>query len=468
MKKRLIVILAALMLIFNANVASANKKVDENVELIRNTMNVILERYYGENYKEIDADKLYQAAMNGMFNILDDYSEFYTKEELNEWLNEAEGNSYGLGVMVQKHDLGAIIQSVLAESGAAKAGLKEGDIITHVEKKSLSGMKLEEITNLIKGEEGTVVNITVNRASSSLNFAVTRTLIKENPISSCLLSELTGDKQDEKSIYLYISAFNNYTTKYFMEELNKYPIEDDWKILLDLEGNLGGLLDEALQVSSFFLDKGDKIVSLSDRDGEEISYESKSDAGFKGGVVVLTNKYTASASELVTAALRENKKAIIVGNRTWGKNCAQQTFTDGDKLNYKMTFKVYETPKGNSLIKNGFNPDYLFEDPIFINDVKYKYYGGEEHDDILSAKSLLKYLGYKVTNDTNKYDDSTKNLIKEFQKANGLWPEGILDYTTQRKLNEVAYNKYQEDDSAFNKAVEVLRNFNAESKKLFK
>ena len=468
MKRKLIYWLTILTLLFNVNVVSANSKVDKNVELIKTAMNEILEKYYGENYKEIDEDVLYQAAMNGMFSVLDDYSEFYTKEELKEWLNDAEGNSFGLGVMVQKHDLGAIIQSVLSESGAEQVGIKEGDIITHVEKKSLAGMKLEEITNLIKGEEGTVVNITISRASQKLDFSVKRTLIKENPITSCLLSELTNDKQDDKTIYLYIDSFNNYTTKYFMEELNKYPIEDDWKILLDLEGNLGGLLEEALSVSSFFLDKGDEIVSLKDKAGNTVTYESKSSSNFNGGVVVLTNKYTASASEVVTAALRENNKAIVVGNNTFGKNCAQQTVTNGDKLNYKITLKEYTTPKGNSLLKQGFKPDYLFEEPTLIDDVKYKYYGDEESEDILAVKSMLKYLGYKVTDKSNKYDQATKNLVKEFQKSQNLWPEGILDYTTQRKINEVVYNKYAEDDAAFNKAVEVLRNFKEESKKLFK
>lgn len=468
MKRKLIYFLTILMLLFNVNTVCANTKVDENAELIKKTMNIILEKYYGENYKEIDEDVLYEAAMNGMFSILDDYSEFYNKEELNSWLDDAEGNSYGLGVMVQKHDLGAIVQSVLKDSGAEKAGIKEGDIITHVEKKSVAGMKLEEITNLIKGKEGTTVNITISRASDKLDFTVTRTLIKENPISSCLVSELTNDERDKKSIYLYIESFNNYTTKYLIEELNKYEIDDEWNIILDLQDNPGGMLEEACSVSSFFLDKDDVIVSLVDKKGEEITYSSKSASGFNGGLVILINRNTASASEVVTAALRENNKAIVVGDSTYGKNCAQQTYSDGDKINYKLTMKTYTTPKGNSLIKNGFKPDYLFETPKLIYDVKYKYYGGEESEDVLAVKSMLKYLGYKVSDFSNKYDESTKKLVSEFQKANGLCPEGILDYTTQRKFNTVVYNKYMEDDSAFNKAVEVIRNFKEESKKFFK
>lgn len=468
MKRKLIYLLTVLMLLLNVNTVCANTKVDQNAELIKKTMNSILEKYYGENYKEIDEDTLYKAAMNGMFSILDDYSEFYDKEELNNWLDDAEGNSYGLGVMVQKHDLGAIIQSVLTDSGAAKAGLKEGDIITHVEKQSLAGMKLEEITSFIKGKEGTKVNITVSRASEKLNFTVTRTLIKENPITSCLVSELTNDEKDNKSIYMYIESFNNYTTKYFIEELNKYEIDGEWNIILDLEDNPGGMLEEALSISSFFLDKDDKIVSLVDKKGEEVTYSSKSPSSFNGGLVVLTNKNTASASEVVTAALRENNKAIVVGDSTYGKNCAQQTYTDGDKINYKLTMKTYTTPKGNSLIKNGFKPDYLFETPELIYDVKYKYYGGEESDDILAVKSMLKYLGFKVTDFSNKYDESTKKLVSEFQKKYGLCPEGILDYTTQRKFNTVVYETYANDDAVFNKAVEVIRNFKEESKKLFK
>lgn len=468
MKRKLVYLLTVLMLLFNVNTVCAASKLDQNADLIKSTMKAILENYYGENYKDINEDTLYKAAMDGIFSVLDDYSEFYTKDELSEWLDDAEGRSYGLGVSVMKHDLGAIVQSVLNDSGAEKVGIKEGDIITHVEDKPLAGLKLEEMTNLIKGKEGTTVNITVSRASESLKFTVTRTLIKENPITSSLLSEITEDERDSKTIYLYISDFNDYTTKYFIEELNKYPIDKDWKILLDLESNPGGLLTQALSISSFFLDKGDTIVSLENKKKEETTYQSNSNASFEGGVVILTNNFTASASEVVTAALRENNKAIVVGDYTYGKNCAQQTFTDGDKVNYKLTLNEYKTPLGNSLLKKGFKPDYLFETPKFIQDVKFKYYGNEEHEDILSVKSLLKYLGYKVTDISNKYDIATKNLVKEFQKANNLCPEGILDYTTQRRLNTVAYNKYEEDDAAFNKAIEVLRNYKEESKKLFK
>lgn len=466
-KKIIMLLLVSSLLISTSTktyAISDNVTIEEGKEYLEFLSNKILNEYYGKDYDEITLKKLLEAAYKGMFSVLDDYSEFYTYDEYKTYIDDKSGVKYGMGATVQKHNEGAIIIDVIKGSSAEEVGLLPNDIIIKVDGIDVSKMTLDEIVSLVTGEKGTKVNLTVNRAGNLLNFDIIRCEVKDDPVEYFLLSDYTNDERDNKTIYLALSSFNQVAYEFFSEAFEEY--EDANKLILDLRDNGGGYTDEALKICSYLLDADDEIITLKDRKGNESTYSSKSKRHMDN-IVVLINNHTASASEVTTGALRDNKKAIVVGEHSYGKNVSQ-TIYNYNQLQFKLTEEVYFTPSGESVLGKGIIPDILVETPKFINDVKYKYYGDEESDDILCVKSMLKFLGYNVTDNSNKYDKNTLELVKKFQGDNGLGVYGGIDYTTQRKLNEVAYNKYISDDIQLNKAIEVIRNYDEYFKELIK
>ena len=429
--------------------------INEGNEKINLLIKHILSSYYGEGNEDLNVDILYEAAIKGMFEELDEYSEYYSKEEWDKYAEMQTGKSYGLGVSVSKVANGLIVNSIIEDSGAQKAGIQVNDIIISADGIDLSNFTLDEAVNVVKGEKGTLVEIIVNRAGSLIKFEVERCEIKENPIVATLLSEITNNEIDKNTLYMSISNFNGNTGEFFYDEMDKYENQNVEKMILDLRNNPGGLMDEALKVASYFLDKDEKIVTLRDKLGNETTFSSKTVSNMDK-VVVLINGHSASASELLTAALRENEKSLVIGESSFGKSIAQTLFSHNG-LNYKMTTEEYFTPNNNSIAKVGIKPDEIIESPKYIYDVKYKYFGGEKSEDIISVKSMLKFLGYDIKDESDVYDNYTFEQVKKFQFDNNLGSYGGIDYTTQRTLNKAALEKSNEKDIQLEKAIEVIR-----------
>lgn len=469
-KKIMFILSLTILLTSTFSISYAKDMTDEEVmNNLKYLYDDIKNSYYGEGYDTLDNKKLYEAMAKGLFSVLDPYSTFYTDEEFKIMQDDMKTTTYGLGVVVTKRDNTFVITDIYKDSGAEKAGIKLNDQIIKVDGVDISNLSLDELVARVKGEKDTKVNITVNRSGSIITYTVTRCELSEDPTEAVIASDLTGEEIDKNTLYLSLDNFNEGAYDFMLDKLEEiFKKNDDVdSLVLDLRNNGGGYTNEALNIISLLLDYDEKILTLEDKEKNQLTYMSKNKHKFFDKIVVLVNHNTASASEVTTGALRDNKKAIVIGENTYGKNVSQVIHDIKDK-HYKLTTEVYYTPSGQSVYKKGITPDIIMEEPKFIYDVKYKYYGNEESDDILAAKSMLKYLGYNITDDSKKYDTNTFNMVSKFQADNGLGAYGGLDYTTQRKLNEMALNKFQNDKSIIYKAIEVIRNWDTYKNNILK
>lgn len=311
--------------------------------------NIIEEKYLGD----VDEKKLYEGAIKGFVNALDDkYSEYYTEEEMNDVNVSLLGNYVGIGAYLQADLQENIIRvlSPIENSPAEEAGLLAGDIITKVDGVEFTGEELEKASMALKGEEGTKVNVEIVRNGETKTYEITRRSIKVYHISSKLIENDIG--------YMYIQTFDEGCADEFKEKYEALKNQNIKSLIIDLRDNGGGIVPEALEILDYILDK-DKITLITvDKNGnEEISKTSKKQL-VDVPIVLLVNEQTASASEIMAGALKDNDRAIIVGEKTYGKGVIQELMTLTNNAALKLTTNEYYTPNRNKINKIGITPDY--------------------------------------------------------------------------------------------------------------
>lgn len=311
-------------------------------------------RIIDEEYvSEIKEEDLVEGAVKGYVDGLgDEYTEYFTKSEMEEFKAEVQGNYVGIGIYMMQNvkENSIVILYPIEGSPAEKAGLKTGDIIKKVDDTEFTGEDFEKISTYIKGKEGTKVKIEVERKGEKLTFEVERKKIDLYPIKSEMLQNNIG--------YIKISSFDDDCAKEFKQIYNELNKSNKLKgLIIDLRNNGGGIVDEALDMADFILDK-DKIELISiNKKGEEQITKSKSNPVINVPIVVLVNGNTASASEIFAAALKENDKATIVGEKTYGKGVIQELISLRDGSGIKVTIEEYLTPNRNKINKVGITPD---------------------------------------------------------------------------------------------------------------
>lgn len=305
-----------------------------------------------EYIDQINEEDLLNGAIKGYVEGLgDDYSQYFTKEEMEEFKTETTGNYVGIGIyMFQNTDDNTItILSPIKNSPAEKAGLLPGDIIKKVDDVEYTGEDFEKISAYIKGKEGTTVKLVIERDGKELEFEVERKSIDMYPIESEILENNIG--------YINISSFDENCAEDFKEAYNELNKKNIKGLIIDLRNNGGGIVSQALQISDYILEKDDIILITKNRTGDEEIEKSTKKPIINIPVVVLTNESTASASEIVVAALKENGKATIVGENTFGKGVIQELITLSDGSGIKITTEEYYTPNRNKINKVGIKPD---------------------------------------------------------------------------------------------------------------
>ncbi|MGC4006250.1 MAG: S41 family peptidase [Pirellulales bacterium] len=303
-------------------------KRDETYELYKSFADTLdqIERNY---VKEVDRRELMEAAIRGMMTKLDPYSNYISPEELGSFKTSVEGQFGGLGIQVAADDAGLRILSPLVGTPAYRAGIQAGDRITHIEGKSTRGLTIDEAIRKLKGEAGTAVNLTVYHPGTkeSETIALKREIIHvDTVLGDTHKPDDAWDfmyDQDKKIGYIRLTAFSRETTKELQKALEELRDRKVKGLVLDLRNNPGGLLSAAVEISDLFVTDG-KIVSTKGRNTPERVWEAKKDGPFEDvPMVVLVNKYSASASEILSACLQDHKRAIVVGERTWGKGSVQ-------------------------------------------------------------------------------------------------------------------------------------------------
>ena len=385
-KGKLILIIAAILIITNFSslllgnylasrgkyFTSVSNKVESSSELMSDTKkyeslfmvrDTLLKKYDGE----IDDNALLEGAIKGMTNALGDpYTVFFNAEEFDKLMKESQGSLDGIGVQVGSIENKIVIIAPIKDSPSDKAGLLSGDIIEKIDDTAYSGDQLNKAVSYITSPARDKVKLTIKR-NNEKSFDVE---VKKEEIK---IKSLEGEMINSNIGYIKIDTFmNENTASDFKDKIKELEDKGMKGLILDLRNNPGGLLSEAIGVASQFIPKDDVITYTIDK------YENRNESLSVGGIaegmplVILVNNGSASASEVVTGALRDYKVATIVGKTTFGKGIVQQPFKFKNGIGgLKVTISKYYTPNGENIHKKGINPDFEVEITKDINEVDY-------------------------------------------------------------------------------------------------
>lgn len=317
----------------------------------------VLERVRADYVEEVGDEKLIESSINGMLSSLDPHSAFLNRKSFAELQTGTKGEFGGLGLEVTMENSLVKVVSPIDGTPAANAGLQSGDFITHIDSKLVAEMTLQDAVENMRGTPGSKVTITVRRGGlggQPFDVTLTRAVIR--------VQSVRFHPEGEDIGYIRITTFNEQTQTGLnkaLEDLNKKMGDKLAGYLIDLRNNPGGLLDQAVSVSSTFLPAGSEIVSTRGRHSEDNqSYKAK--GGDKTGgkpIVVLVNTGSASASEIVAGALQDHRRAILVGTKSYGKGSVQTVIPVPGAGAMKLTTALYYTPQGRSIQKMGIEPD---------------------------------------------------------------------------------------------------------------
>ncbi len=324
------------------------EEIREKLSLLKNVVDSSF--LYGE---DADTEAMEEGIYKGFIASLGDpYTVYYTQEEYEALMESSNGEYVGIGVQMSQDletNLITVIQ-VFRDSGAEEAGLLEGDVLSKVDGEDITGEDINNVVAKIKGDEGTYVTIEVYRESIGdyVTMEVERRAVSMDTVEWRMLEDGMG--------YIQITEFDQVTYGQFTEALEDLKAQGMEGLVLDLRDNPGGLLDQCVEIADDFLSEG-VIVSTKTRVGDGATYEADEEVRFDGEVVVLVNGNSASASEVLTGALKDHGRAQVVGTVSFGKGIVQNIIPLGDGTGLKITTSDYYTPNGTSIHGVGITPD---------------------------------------------------------------------------------------------------------------
>ncbi len=356
--------------LFKVAIEKKNIKVNNNDQELKkfiDNYNYIVENYYGD----LDKKELIDKAISGMLESIDDpYTTYIDEESSNSFATTLEGSFEGIGVeIVNDSDNNIVVYSVIKGSPAEKAGIEPLDIIKSINGKSLENVETSEFVSLVKTSENPVITLEIKRKDEIIKKEIKREKVTITSVESEIF-----EKQNKKIGYMYISIFANNTYGQFKKQLEELENKGIDSLIIDVRGNTGGHLTAVENILSLFLDSSHIIYQTEDKNGIEKTY-SKGKETKQYKIVILTNKSSASASEILAATMKEEYGATLVGKATYGKGTVQELKTLPDGEQYKFTTKKWLTPKGNWIHEKGvevdvdveFNKDY-YDNPTHDND----------------------------------------------------------------------------------------------------
>ena len=386
-------------------------------------------KFLGESIEKIKTDyvehvenkEIVESAINGILSSLDPHSSFLNAKNLEDMKIQTKGLFGGLGIEVTMENGFVKVISPIDDTPAYKAGIKAGDYITHLNKKSVIGLTLDEAVGKMRGPVGSKLKVTIGRANvEPFDITIKRDVIKITSVRSRI----------EKDVgYVRITTFSEQTNKSTKEAIKKLKKNKNLKgFVLDLRNNPGGLLEQAVYVSDLFLEKGE-IVSTRGRDSENPeTYKAKPGDVINGlPLVVLINGGSASASEIVAGALQDHKRAIILGTQSFGKGSVQTIIPVNPFGALRMTTARYFTPSGKSIQKKGISPD------IVVDEAKFEKVEKRNENRESDLRGALDNPNQEMeNNDTNNEKESTN----DFQLSRALdLVRGISLYKNKLAIN---------------------------------
>ena len=339
------VICTNLVQIFLLNGVFISRDLYEKYQKLMALENIVESDYY----QDVDEDKLILGAEKGLIQALNDpYSEYYTEEEFALLKEQTQGSFTGIGIYMTGNDKdNIVVQSVIKNYPAEKSGLKAGDIILKVDGEQVKASESTKASSKIKGKAGTSVVLTIQRGDKKFDVTVKREEI--------IVESVKSEVKEDNIGYIQITSFDKNTYNEFKEHMSSLQKKNVKSLIIDLRDNPGGLLDVCVDIADDLLGKG-TIVYTKDNKGDTQYY--KSDANkIDLPIVVLINENSASASEILTAAIVDNKAGIAVGTTSYGKGLVQSVKEFKDGTGYKLTTAQYYTPNGDYINKQGIKPN---------------------------------------------------------------------------------------------------------------
>ncbi len=329
----------------NSNETDIYKKIDLFGE--------VLEKINEEYVEEINQSESMDAAINGLLQSLDPYSAYMSPEIFDEMQTETSGEFGGLGIEVSMESGVVKVISPIDDTPASRAGIKAGDYIVKIEDTQVQGKTLSEAVDLMRGPVGSSIELTVRRRGEkkAITFNIIREIIKIQSVKAELLEKNIG--------YIRLTSFNENSSEQIEEKIKDLERKQDIKAyILDLRNNPGGLLSQAIRISDFFLDNGEIVSTKSRQKSENRKWFAKKGDLTKGKtLLVLINYGSASASEIVAGALKDHKRAIVLGENSYGKGSVQSIIPLRNEGAIRLTVAKYYLPSGKSISEVGVRPD---------------------------------------------------------------------------------------------------------------
>ena len=352
--KKILFILFFSILFLNKSFSNSEDDIYLKIDLFSEVLDKINKEYVDE----VNQSEAMDAAINGVLQSLDPYSAYMSPEMFDNMQTETSGEFGGLGIEVGMEAGVVKVISPIDNSPASRVGIKAGDYIVKINEIQVQGKSLMEAVDLMRGPVGTDIEITVRRAGEkkAIIFNITREIIKIESVKSRII--------DDKIGYLRLTSFNENSSEQVKNKIKE--IKKDKKIkgyILDLRNNPGGLLSQAIKITDFFLDNGEIVSTKSRKRSENRKWFSKKGDLIDGKtLIVLINYGSASASEIVAGALKEHKRAILIGENSYGKGSVQSIIPLKNKGAIRLTISKYYLPSGESISEVGVTPDIEIEE----------------------------------------------------------------------------------------------------------
>ena len=415
-KSRLFFVSLLIAGLLNATNVSASKKAETNVDTyeLLNLFAEVMERAKISYVEEVTDKKLIESAINGMLTSLDPHSSYLDYDSFNYMNEQTKGKFGGLGIEITMDNGLVKVVSPIDDTPAAKAGIKAGDYITNIDDETVVGMSLNEAVSKLRGKVGTKVKLSIRRVNSKpIELTIKRQEIKIQSVKSEI-------KNDEVS-YIRISSFSEDIDQTISEAIEKAKKELKNKLLgivIDVRNNPGGLLDQAVEVSDLFLEKGEIVSTRSRNESDTVKFlATEGDIAKDLPIVVMINEGSASASEILAGALQDHRRAVILGEKSFGKGSVQTVIPLRDFGAMRITTARYYTPSGRSIQAKGIEPDILVK-PAKVEELESYSLNISEAD-----------LNNALKNDTTD-NNETKNNKKKSK-------EDLADYQLVRALDLV-------------------------------
>jgi carboxyl-terminal processing protease len=413
----------------------------------------IIQTYY---YKDVKVSDLLNGAIKGMFSALDKHSTYFTPEEYAKFNTDINGEFSGLGMYIEEKNDYIQVISPIKGTPADKGGVLPGDLIKYVDGKEIKGYSTEQASAMMRGQAGTKVRIGISRAGVAdiIYFDLVREVIKISSVEYEIMPDNIG--------YVAITQFNGNVMSELKKAINEFKAKNVKGVIIDVRNNPGGRLDEVVEVCKVLIPKG-PIVSVKTKSNPLETHSSELEkAPFK--IAMLVNEGSASASEIMAAAVQDSGTGKLVGVKTYGKGTVQSVLqlTDGSGL--KITIANYLTPKGLIIDGIGIKPDFEIQNTAADLSKEFAPIDGQRSIkmktvglDVLGVQQRLKSLGYQVSSLDGVFGRGTLTAVQKFQKDNKLKVDGSIDADDIKVLNTKFNTLVGSKDAQLDKAIEVIK-----------